>query len=116
MALLVFTTSIDGAAGIVTVSVPVLVTGLPLGGLPVLVAMRRRETGSLCDWSRDVGALDLVVLAPGASVPAMLTVKSSLVLPGVPLSSVTDRLCSVTLRSEERRVGKECRSRWSPYH
>ena len=23
---------------------------------------------------------------------------------------------SVTTRSEERRVGKECRSRWSPYH
>ena len=23
---------------------------------------------------------------------------------------------SVILRSEERRVGKECRSRWSPYH
>ena len=22
----------------------------------------------------------------------------------------------VTFRSEERRVGKECRSRWSPYH
>ena len=22
----------------------------------------------------------------------------------------------VTERSEERRVGKECRSRWSPYH
>ena len=22
----------------------------------------------------------------------------------------------VTCRSEERRVGKECRSRWSPYH
>ena len=22
----------------------------------------------------------------------------------------------VTTRSEERRVGKECRSRWSPYH
>ena len=26
------------------------------------------------------------------------------------------RLSSMTLRSEERRVGKECRSRWSPYH
>src|SRR3989442_8821547 len=24
--------------------------------------------------------------------------------------------CSIPLRSEERRVGKECRSRWSPYH
>src|SRR3712207_9327049 len=23
---------------------------------------------------------------------------------------------AVALRSEERRVGKECRSRWSPYH
>ena len=23
---------------------------------------------------------------------------------------------SASLRSEERRVGKECRSRWSPYH
>ena len=23
---------------------------------------------------------------------------------------------SFTIRSEERRVGKECRSRWSPYH
>ena len=22
----------------------------------------------------------------------------------------------ITSRSEERRVGKECRSRWSPYH
>ena len=23
---------------------------------------------------------------------------------------------ALTTRSEERRVGKECRSRWSPYH
>ena len=23
---------------------------------------------------------------------------------------------AVSVRSEERRVGKECRSRWSPYH
>ena len=26
------------------------------------------------------------------------------------------RKTMVTPRSEERRVGKECRSRWSPYH
>ena len=24
--------------------------------------------------------------------------------------------CDFNVRSEERRVGKECRSRWSPYH
>ena len=26
------------------------------------------------------------------------------------------QLIEADLRSEERRVGKECRSRWSPYH
>ena len=26
------------------------------------------------------------------------------------------QLCTFKRRSEERRVGKECRSRWSPYH
>ena len=32
--------------------------------------------------------------------------------------ATTDGLMTlnVTFRSEERRVGKECRSRWSPYH
>ena len=28
----------------------------------------------------------------------------------------SSRYCWPYLRSEERRVGKECRSRWSPYH
>ena len=27
-----------------------------------------------------------------------------------------DKMYKENLRSEERRVGKECRSRWSPYH
>ena len=31
-------------------------------------------------------------------------------------SSTTDFSVVWVLRSEERRVGKECRSRWSPYH
>ena len=29
---------------------------------------------------------------------------------------LADNFDGVGLRSEERRVGKECRSRWSPYH
>ena len=32
----------------------------------------------------------------------------------IPGSSLKGKVRS--LRSEERRVGKECRSRWSPYH
>ena len=32
------------------------------------------------------------------------------------MSLMGDGLKKVAGRSEERRVGKECRSRWSPYH
>ena len=31
-------------------------------------------------------------------------------------SLVPDKIIESLKRSEERRVGKECRSRWSPYH
>ena len=31
-------------------------------------------------------------------------------------TSTSSTISSSVLRSEERRVGKECRSRWSPYH
>ena len=35
---------------------------------------------------------------------------------GVPSDIFKSELGQPTTRSEERRVGKECRSRWSPYH
>src|SRR3989442_3760794 len=38
------------------------------------------------------------------------------VQPHVPGGSLRERLLEHRGRSEERRVGKECRSRWSPYH
>ena len=38
------------------------------------------------------------------------------VLQGVTGSGKTFTMAKTIERSEERRVGKECRSRWSPYH
>ena len=35
---------------------------------------------------------------------------------GTALLEEIQRIGKKLLRSEERRVGKECRSRWSPYH
>ena len=35
---------------------------------------------------------------------------------GLAVIRVSGHLALTALRSEERRVGKECRSRWSPYH
>ena len=29
---------------------------------------------------------------------------------------IDPEMLDIYMRSEERRVGKECRSRWSPYH
>ena len=32
------------------------------------------------------------------------------------IGAVVGLAAMLVMRSEERRVGKECRSRWSPYH
>ena len=37
-------------------------------------------------------------------------------VPGGRICCVVGDVCIPRKRSEERRVGKECRSRWSPYH
>src|SRR6266446_8098532 len=38
------------------------------------------------------------------------------VFSAVALAAVSTLAMSMLVSSEERRVGKECRSRWSPYH
>ena len=43
--------------------------------------------------------------------------REALVERNSPVVTAFDSLASLSVgRSEERRVGKECRSRWSPYH
>src|SRR6266498_2177900 len=68
---------------------------------------RRRHTRCGRDWSSDVCSSDLRLLTSGGRSSAT-TCRASLFC----TSSRQDN----NLRSEERRVGKECRSRWSPYH
>ena len=36
--------------------------------------------------------------------------------PNIAGNIYTEKQEGINVRSEERRVGKECRSRWSPYH
>ena len=55
-------------------------------------------------------AMELVLSMSGITIALFLVTKQIAVL----LTGGTLLLCA--LRSEERRVGKECRSRWSPYH
>ena len=51
----------------------------------------------------------------GSDLPALLNVSNYKTQ--YELAKEKAGLCPIDqLRSEERRVGKECRSRWSPYH
>src|SRR2546430_9036713 len=87
---------------------------------------RRRHTRFDCDWSSDVCSSDLYRFVDTAGIrrkgkTKLVAEKLSVVMArrGLERSDVAllviDGEQGVT-RSEERRVGKECRSRWSPYH
>src|SRR5260370_9233896 len=65
---------------------------------------RRRHTRFKCDWSSDVCSSDLELLRRFPERGHCARVGNTF-QPGTRVG-----------RSEERRVGKECRSRWSPYH
>src|SRR2546421_7607684 len=73
---------------------------------------RRRHTRSDRDWSSDVCSSDL-----GARVSQFVEEPGA----GVLVQEIHPPIRLLIFgegpdRSEERRVGKECRSRWSPYH
>src|SRR5256884_9828369 len=97
---------------------------------------RRRHTRCSRDWSSDVCSSDLVGCTPNGDgsftfrtpQPIELDTGETFIneysgvfgiwvkpLPAWRISFDTE-LMSADNRSEERRVGKECRSRWSPYH
>src|SRR5260221_2486065 len=102
-----------------------------------IFSSRRRHTISLCDWSSDVCSSDLqraldkfpvcvidlvqrafirliecrwqfVQSTLDTSWEAFAKIVQLTINPSEPTRDIS--------RSEERRVGKECRSRWSPYH
>src|SRR3712207_8416446 len=87
---------------------------------------RRRHTRYWRDWSSDVCSSDLVEPERGEQPELVLERHADparWLARGV---TAAERLAPrhaggalvgrQAVRSEERRVGKECRSRWSPYH
>ena len=64
-----------------------------------------------CDWSSDVCSSDLIV-----SVIIALLLRQNRHAPSSVILIAFGVAIMLVKRSEERRVGKECRSRWSPYH
>ena len=68
-----------------------------------------------------IGLKDLVRVVEGLSVNWLVEDNKEMPFPNnwitlLHSGYVTINDLPITTRSEERRVGKECRSRWSPYH
>src|SRR2546430_13030009 len=90
---------------------------------------RRRHTRFDCDWSSDVCSSDLIIssfvnlhYSPYVCGPYIVNFGQGDRHPySVSFTKKyfkdeqLSQICRFP-RSEERRVGKECRSRWSPYH
>src|SRR6266699_4179328 len=74
----------------------------PIVASAFFFSSRRRHTRCGRDWSSDVCSSDLPQRHPQRHLVAA--------------GRVHVVHLGVVGRSEERRVGKECRSRWSPYH
>src|SRR5256884_6573739 len=89
----------DGIRDVAVTGVQTCALPISFGSLPIFFTWT-----SLSGKARGENRVsDLVIFKPSASVSGRITMSSTLIFPRFS-------------RSEERRVGKECRSRWSPYH
>src|SRR5256886_10665453 len=99
--------------------------------IALFFSSRRRHTRFDCDWSSDVCSSDLPTSDSDIKIEVWMPATDwngkfqavgnggwSGAISYAPLARALARgyATASTDRSEERRVGKECRSRWSPYH
>src|ERR1017187_4612604 len=94
-----------------TVSSTVLVLGLALPGSGPIVTTLKANAAAGLPARLTLGQIRHYLETEGAAVSGTPPTVFICENPSV-IEAAADQLG----RSEERRVGKECRSRWSPYH
>ena len=83
-------------------------------GLDIISDGEQRRTNYVTHLTRNMGGFDYTNLQPKEMRGGRRTL-----LAGSCIQPIEHRQAIIVddlVRSEERRVGKECRSRWSPYH
>ena len=81
----------------------------------VLANVGMKDTRVL-DIFAGTGAMGLEALSRGAAHATFLDKATCKLIRENAVKCHVENRADVLPRSEERRVGKECRSRWSPYH
>src|SRR5438067_4711643 len=111
---------------ILTFATPITIKSYSLDFLFFFFSSRRRHTRSKRDWSSDVCSSDLSCSGNLRSSSLRTATASSTCPPAARHSTACAmshaaragsdcmRRAEASRRSEERRVGKECRSRWAP--
>ena len=83
---------------------------------PFWVIVRKEVADHVRSW-KFIILIAIIALTCMGSLYTALTNIGAAIKPNDPDGSFLFlKLFTVSDRSEERRVGKECRSRWSPYH
>ena len=83
-----------------------MVSSAPLGD----IIQNREATGRVAKWAIELGSHGLKYV-PRTAIKSQALV--DFINDWTEMQMPEEKLDN---RSEERRVGKECRSRWSPYH
>src|SRR2546430_4629520 len=90
---------------------------LAFDGVPLKQALAEisRQARLNLVYADDVVPIDATVSLRADRITVAAALTDVLLDAGVDIVFTTDGRATL-VRSEERRVGKECRSRWSPYH
>src|SRR3712207_8846002 len=85
-----------------------------IGSLSMLIIDKKKDVATLRSLGADDKQITRIFLLEGRMISALGAVIG--IGLGRLLCWLQQTYGLVKMRSEERRVGKECRSRWSPYH
>src|SRR5256886_17003955 len=114
LALLPIVALLTGGSYLVSLGSRVMIFAIAAVALDLLIGY-----GALISFGHaafvGLGAYAVGILASHGIKDALISLPAALGVSAL-FAYLTGIVCLRTKRSEERRVGKECRSRWSPYH
>ena len=104
----------------ISIGIPVVKSIRPVTGLPLdvhlMIDRPVRYVEQFCDAGADIVTCHVEADSRENILEALSRIHAKGKRAGVVLKPGTSATAVLPFRSEERRVGKECRSRWSPYH